>query len=270
MEERGVDAVRFRYGRSLLSFDKAGYDAVALRAKEITAIWPPKHEILNLPELRAPAGPGYMPLYCAAHWIAAEGGTVDLEANNAEVWRSAFSQLLAHIASADVTVTGERAGEREIVPAHIFAALEVTYPFDGGAGDLTLSEALYLCSYPYLDEEHWRRRFNDGLRNRQGIKWSKLMVPKSDIARIWPFGRDFSPTAVSSGAPGRPTSMHLVEAEYRARRLRCECKETIGEEADALASWLANARSDVPRLKPKTIANRLRRQFHNDKGGARK
>jgi hypothetical protein len=50
-----------------------------------------------------------------------------------------------------------------------------------------LSDELHLRSYPYLDEEYWRRGFNDALVDRRGTRWRRLMVLKSDVARFWPF-----------------------------------------------------------------------------------
>ncbi len=49
------------------------------------------------------------------------------------------------------------------------------------------------------------------------------MVQKADIARLWPFhgldaGMDEAAIRASyrSGAPGQPSSMYLVEAEFEA------------------------------------------------------
>ena len=91
------------------------------------------------------------------------------------------------------------------------------------------------------------------------------MVLKSNVARCWPFGVSQvtmeEPLQIHhSGAPGRPSSMHLVEAEYRARWHRGEAEASIGAEAKTLAEWLQNKHPDVPRLKPKSIANRLRHE----------
>jgi hypothetical protein len=72
-----------------------------------------------------------------------------------------------------------------------------------------------------------------------------------------------------TGAPGRPSSMHLVEAEYRARWHRGEAEARIGAEAKTLAEWLQNKYPDVPRLTPKSIANRLRREHRERIANAR-
>jgi hypothetical protein len=76
----------------------------------------------------------------------------------------------------------------------------------------------------------------------------------------WTEATNETPLVHQTGAPGRPTSMHLVEAEYRARSDRGEAKTSIGAEAEWLAEWLQKKHPDAPQLTPKTIANRLRRE----------
>jgi hypothetical protein len=67
-----------------------------------------------------------------------------------------------------------------------------------------------------------------------------------------------SPPIYRTGAPGKPTSMHLVEAEFRARCDRGEAKPTIGDEAEILAEWLRRTHPNAPPLTPKTVKNQLR------------
>jgi hypothetical protein len=238
----------------------------ALKRQNIMAIWQPHrleergHE---LPAVVKPEGPGYMPLYFAAQWIATCGGTVVVDPLNPTVWQDAFGQLLARIASEQVALTGMRDGQREKLDGHLFAGIPVDYPFLDTPLSLLLSEELYLCSCVYIDEVHWQNDWNDRLETRHSIRWSKLMVLKSDVAHYWPFVDDPTDAARpvrQTGAPGRPTSMHLVEAEFRARWERGEVQKSIGAEADALCAWLKAAHPEAPRLTPKSIANRLRHE----------
>ena len=80
LEERGRDALRVRDASGV--WTDRGYNDVALRRQNIMAIWQPhrleerRHE---LPVLVKPEGPGYMPLYLAAQWIATRGGTVEID-----------------------------------------------------------------------------------------------------------------------------------------------------------------------------------------------
>ena len=209
-----------------------------------------------------PEGTGYMPLYCAAHWIATKGSTLQINPLDLEVWKSPFSQLLSRISSDEVAVTGLRKGQRKKIEGHIFAGIAVDYPFADTPVELLLSTELYLSSCHYVDDEHWRKGFNDSLQTRYR-KWSHLMVLKSDVLRHWLFSSPENenstiPLATKTGAPGRPSSMHLVEREYRARGDRGDTKASIGEEAKVLSEWLRSTHPDAPRLTSKTIANRLR------------
>ena len=149
--------------------------------------WQPAKLPGKLPPLVPPEGPGYMPLYCAAQYIATRDGTVEIDPNELSVWQGAFEQLLTRIASGEVTTIGVRDGAREKLEAHMFASIRVAFPFQCPPPlDLLESEELYLWSSFYIDEEEWQSGWNDALETRYGVKWSKLMVLKSDVARYWP------------------------------------------------------------------------------------
>ena len=153
-------------------------------------------------------------------------------------------------------VLGVREGATETVSGMHFASCSVNYPFSDVRFDLVRSKELCLFSRPYLDDEHWRRGFNDSLEDRHGARWRRLMVLKADVARYWPFAEALDHR---TGAPGRPSAMHLVEEEYRARWQRGEAETSINAEAAALADWLRAEHPRAPPLKPKSIANKLRK-----------
>jgi hypothetical protein len=218
-----------------------------------------KRKRLQLPELMKPDGGGYMPLYCAAQWIATRGGTLEINPLDEGLWREAFKDLLGRIASEDVKVVGVRWPRgRDGVPEHIggihFASCSVHYPFSD-LRRLIYSEELCLFSRPYLDDEHWRGGFDDSLEDRRGVRWRRLMVLKADVARCWPFttAQDHR-----TGAPGRPSVMYLVEEEHHARWQRGEAETGINAEARALAEWYHATHLGAPQLTAKTIANRIR------------
>ena len=209
-----------------------------------------------------PEGPGYVPLYCAAQWIATHGGSISFDPSDASVWKPAYEQLLARIASEEIKVVGIRNGERQPVAAHHFAGIRVSYPFVEEPFELLLSDELYLSSFAYLDEEHWRKGHDDSLQNRHGCQWGRLMVLKSDVAKFWPFDEAAGVVYPQrSGAPGRPTSMHLVETEFDARCARSEVASSLAEEARYLADWLRSAHPNAPPLTDKTIKNNLRAAY---------
>ena len=232
----------------------------------------PRTSSYRLPELVKPDGAGYMPLFCAAQWIATRGGTLEINPLDEGLWRDAFKDLLDRIASEDVKVVGVRDGATESVSGIHFASCSVVYPFSDPRSDQIFSKDLCLFSRPYIDHEHWRGVFNDTLEDRRGARWRRLMVLKADVARCWPFNtaRPADVTPLETGAPGRPTSMHLVEQEYRARRARGEAQTGINAEAEALAEWLRTEHPDAPQLTPKTIANRLRHEHRRRAGEAQK
>ena len=74
-------------------------------------------------------------------------------------------------------------------------------------------------------------------------------TPSKPVAETPDLGRN--------GAPGRPSYMHLVKAEFK-RRCDAGCLETsLTKEAEALAAWFQAAHPQVRPLTPKAIYNKL-------------
>ena len=186
----------------------------------------------SLPEPVKPDGAGYMPLYCAAHWIATRGGTLKinpLDPLDERLWHEGFKDLLDRIASEDVKVVGERG--RDGVAEHIsgihFASCLVYYPFSDLRLDLILSEKLCLISRPCLDDEHWRGGFDDSLEDRRGARWRRLMVLKADVARYWPFATAQDHRTGTHTPPPGPTQPR--ERTPRKQSLRERARRALGE-----------------------------------------
>jgi hypothetical protein len=261
-EESGKDVIRPQRGHA-----EGCYREVIVPAEAVRARWPAGSKPqLALPELMKPEGAGYMPLYCAAQWIATHGGSVSFDPSDESVWKPAYEQLLARIASEEIKVVGSRNGERQPVLGYHFAGCRVSYPFVEEPFELLLSNELYLSSFAYLDEEHWLKGHDDSLQNRHGRQWGRLMVLKSDVAKLWPSDEAAGVVyPLRSGAPGRPTSMHLVEAEFDARCARSEVAASLADEAEHLADWLKSAHPSAPPLTAKTIKNNLRVAYRQHK-----
>jgi len=258
VENNGRDIVQLsKIGLGALS----GYGDLAFKSAVVTALWPPSRmdqRGLSLPGTMTPHAPGHMPLYCAAQWIATKGGTQSFEPTYSTIWERAYSDLLARISSNQVTVTGVRSGVREKLEGYLFASIAIDYPFADTSFDLIVKDELHLQSYAYTDDESWRRGFDDCLRDRRGIQWSQLMVPREYIARWWPFDDELTPAETHSGGPGRPSAMHLIEAEYDARRKRGEARGTLREVAAGLAGWGQTTHPTLRMPKATTIENALR------------
>ena len=121
IEEEGRDVLRRRRRHGV---SKHGYDDIAFRRQNIMAIWQPsriEQRQVELPPPMSPHGPGYMPLYCAAQWIATRGGTFKFDTSYQPIWEQAYTELLARIASDDVAATATYEGKPVKLEGFMFA-----------------------------------------------------------------------------------------------------------------------------------------------------
>lgn len=218
----------------------------------------------RLPPLLSSHTDGYMPLYCAAKWIATKGATSDFDHDELAAWQPVYTELLASIVSEKIRVVGNRDNAQEVVAGHHFVGCAIQYPHHTVDFDLAIGNDLWLLqSYAYEDENDWRDGFSDALVDRQGKGWSRLMVRKSEVAELWQFG--ISPPA-PTGAPGRPSSMHLVIMEFESRASRNDIEQTATEQAQVLADWLKQKHPTQPKLTRKTIRNNIGQKYRQLKG----
>ncbi|RYE51398.1 MAG: hypothetical protein EOP21_01480 [Hyphomicrobiales bacterium] len=251
-----VDEVR----RGLLG---DGYREVLIPSAPVRRHWRRVEKPRLIPtETMAPVGHGYMPLYCAAQWIATAGGRRDFDPDDLEQWRPAYRDLVAAISSDAIRIVGVTGSETKPVPAHLFAGIRVKHPYEDMALDLILSNELVLVSLPYIDEEHWLGGFSDALTDRRGDHWSRLMVEKSGVRTLWPF--DDAPPR--SGAPGRPTSAHLFVPEMERRAAHGELSSTLAGETRYLSQWLKDQHPDMPQALPGSIEEVIRARYWKLRG----
>ena len=246
-----------------------GYREVLIPSAPVRGYWRRKQApTYSLPEVTPPAGHGYMPLFCAAHWIAAEGGQRNFDPGDSAVWQLAFEVLLGAITSNLVDVVGINGRQPTPVPSNLFVGIQVDYPFSDSTLDLMLSDELVLRSYPYIDDQHWRNGFDDALVDRTGDHWRRLMVRKDDVGGLWPFtGID---TDQNTGLPGRPSkSKHLIEDELRRRAENNLLAGTLADEAAELLAWLVGNHSSKQRPTLDTIKNNIRAEYRRLKNGTK-
>lgn len=239
----------------------AAYSDVLFPSAIVQRYWRSKGvPTYSLPDLLPPVGHGYMPLFCAAQWIATKGGKHNFDPSDVEVWRLAFGELLSGIASEAIRVVGVSQSHTQPVPAYLFAGIRVDYPFADSDIDLILSDELVLRSYPYLGESDWHKGSSDALADRRGDHWSRLMVEKSDVRAQWPFDE---PPPSGTGLPGRPSkSKHLIEDEFRRRAAAGALADSLPVEATELLAWLTATHPTSPRPTVGVVKNNIRADYN--------
>jgi hypothetical protein len=111
------------------------------------------------------------------------------------------------------------------------------------------SDVLPYCWFPFSLFERWCAKHHLPTSPRFQAKQHNASPSKAATYR--------------TGLPGKPTSMHLIRAEFSARAERNETKKTLTQEANALSAWLTTVHPTAPRAGHKTIANALREEFRS-------
>ena len=89
-------------------------------------------------------------------------------------------------------------------------------------------------------------RFRRSVKNKQPVR---------------PALADKDQVTYRTAAPGRPSSMHLVENELKRRAESGRLEATLAEQARVLRDWLGTAHPDAVPPTEKTIRNRIRSGF---------
>ena len=116
---------------------------------------------------------------------------------------------------------------------------------------------------------HGSSRSNRSLpaRTFERTEFYQVVIRSDQLQSVWPSipndGLAYSQRSEvdRSGAPGKPSSMHLVEWELDRREDAGERHPTIKEWSDVLSQWLAENHRGAPRATSKTISNALGHRF---------
>lgn len=166
------------------------------------------------PTVEAPTGDGWMPLCKAALWIATEGGTVAATSGDQERWEAAFRKLTNALSFGKLRCTGERNGRGEDIPTGNWAHCRVDFMGAAWVDDnfrdgLYLADKFHLRTYAVVDVDAWPNKVGDKLANRYD-GWTSLMVPKSEVAVLFPGAISFS----KPRGKGRPSDKEMIVKEY--------------------------------------------------------
>lgn len=243
------------------------FTEIKLKRDDIQRLWV---ELIIEPQMiepmTRPGTAGYVPLCSALHWIMTRGGGVVKHLNDDDAWMASTERLLPLISTGEVEIIGRprSGGPAEPIKGHVFAGILVPAPLTVSFSIINNDDPWISCTI-YTDEPHWTADFNDQafLDGLAGPSWTHLRVRKADVLRHIVFEQRMAEgrTIYETGAPGRPTSMQLIRAEFKSRHLSGLTAPSITKEAEVLSKWLSKAHPGAPQVKPKTIKNGLAEDY---------
>jgi hypothetical protein len=248
---------------------EAVFTEIKLKRADIQRLWAEFLIEAQMIEPMTRAGTaGYVPLCATIHWIMTDGGSLVKQLKDEKAWSVSIGRLLPLISTGEVEMIGRHrnGGPADVIKGHVFAGVLVPAPLSLPFSVLSGDDPWINCT-PYSDDPHWKADFNDQLflGRPGGAEWTHLSVRKADVLRQIHFeqNRTIGKAVYETGAPGRPTSMQFIRAEFETRSLAGLLAPTITQEAAALSTWLSQAHPDAPRVKPKTIKNQLGDAYRN-------
>jgi hypothetical protein len=247
---------------------------VKLRQQDLQRLW---EEFLVQPYMIEPmtrtGTAGYVPFCTALHWIMTKGGTVSKNLEDFGAWNDSVQRMLPLISTGEIQIVGRPSsgGPPQTITNETFAGVLVSHALRDELS-IIVGEDPWISCTPYIDQQHWSSDFNDELYlvHYGPATWTHLQVRKSDVLREFQIEEIPDATKLfsyKSGAPGRPTSKHLVKMEFDARYQRGDAARSVKLEATALASWLGETHPNAPQLTTKTIENQIRSTFRNRGAG---
>jgi hypothetical protein len=113
-----------------------------------------------------------------------------------------------------------------------------------------------------IDWIHSRLDIHDFAGWEQNLGISDITLPVEEFEAAFPARADNHTQEPSrTGAPGRPSSMHLIMQEFERREAVGQLLGTLSAESKHLSSWLQEAHPQASPPTPKTIMNRLRERY---------
>lgn len=159
--------------------------------------------------------------------------------------------------------TGERNGERSRVPARLFSALPMVFPYQDPDPSLLLGVRLGLQTFTYEAADEWNDDLNDGLMNGDGVRWSRLMARREycgepEPARPHPRRRSRR-GCVDRCHARRRSSLHVLDCvamdlpDSRQQALLLLRRDTCKERLEQGHAFIRHVREDRYRFRPEDI-----------------
>jgi prophage regulatory protein len=105
--------------------------------------------------------------------------------------------------------------------------------------------------------EEWVREYHPELVRLRG---QRLLFSEEVLRSL--YSTEPGPVPLErAGAPGRPSSMHLILNEFERRRAAGSCENSRSAEAERLAAWLKETHPDNPRGNSQDYPQRFARRL---------
>jgi hypothetical protein len=120
-----------------------------------------------------------------------------------------------------------------------------------------------------ISERFWQSNEDLDYLLKESSKNGIVIINESDFAR-WQ-GTPLNGIVIldlvpqRTGAPGRPSSMHLIVNELSARISAGNLEDTVTKQADTLSTWLSENHPAAPKPLPKSIKNKIASLFREAK-----
>lgn len=151
--------------------------------------------------------------------------------------------------------------------------------FRGGQKTLVRNEPIDPSAWATLTIDWEKSKADSHGMLLPGAPWdgsfalSGIYVKQEDVNRLWPAAASVIvatenklPSATDrTGAPGRPTSTHLVEDEFQKRSKAGSTESSLKKQGDVLAAWLKENYPGLAPMTSGTIQNNIRAAWNSRK-----